>query len=136
MACPAVARIALVKADKARAVENMILAAAQRGALGGEKVQGHAVGGAGRRKCGGMQWGRLAARRCRVMQRGALGDESAGACSGGAGRRESAGLRRSCAAHSVKKLALVVSKQEGYLILTSSPDHPLLAPNFEIYGNF
>jgi len=38
MACPAVARIALVKADKARAVENMILAAAQRGALGGEKV--------------------------------------------------------------------------------------------------
>uniref|UniRef100_A0A7R9V1W1 Programmed cell death protein 5 n=1 Tax=Chlamydomonas euryale TaxID=1486919 RepID=A0A7R9V1W1_9CHLO len=32
------ARIALVKADKARAVENMILAAAQRGALGGEKV--------------------------------------------------------------------------------------------------
>lgn len=30
---PAVARIALVKPDKARNVENMILAAAQRGAL-------------------------------------------------------------------------------------------------------
>lgn len=32
------ARIALVKPEKARAVENMILGAAQRGALGNEKV--------------------------------------------------------------------------------------------------
>jgi programmed cell death protein 5 len=35
---PAVSRIALVKPDKARGVENMILAAAQRGQLG-EKVR-------------------------------------------------------------------------------------------------
>ncbi|KAG1674822.1 hypothetical protein FOA52_015209 [Chlamydomonas sp. UWO 241] len=32
------ARIALVKPDKARAVENMMLGAAQRGQLGGEKI--------------------------------------------------------------------------------------------------
>lgn len=36
-ATPAVARIALVKPDKARGVEDMIIAAARRGALG-EKV--------------------------------------------------------------------------------------------------
>lgn len=37
----AVSRIALVKPDKARSIENMILSAAQRGALG-EKVRGGA----------------------------------------------------------------------------------------------
>jgi len=37
---PAVARIALVKPDKARNVENMILAAAQRGALQSKVRQG------------------------------------------------------------------------------------------------
>lgn len=39
-----VSRIALVKPEKARGVENMILAAAQRGALGEKVSMGETVG--------------------------------------------------------------------------------------------
>lgn len=58
--CPAVSRIALVKPDKARGVEDLLLNAAKRGQLG-QKVNAHllrtaacAPRGASCRAC--MQW--------------------------------------------------------------------------------